>query len=185
VIRQAISCDICGNEKKQTNHWFVAYDQGGELRVSGWNSRNRLRPGSKHLCGQTCLHKLVDDFLARDLAVREQPATMAKCEADRQRPDIDSSLTSEAAFEEFESSARLIAPLTPIVPSRPMVVPPVELVPVPSRAHTEELAAPVPDELPVYASRNWRIEAWKREREREMRGSERRPVAAVRRRSVS
>jgi len=29
VIRQAISCDICGTEKKQTNHWFVAYDQEG------------------------------------------------------------------------------------------------------------------------------------------------------------
>ncbi len=36
VIRQAISCDICATEKKQTNHWFVAYEQGGELRVSGW-----------------------------------------------------------------------------------------------------------------------------------------------------
>jgi hypothetical protein len=70
VIRQAISCDICGMEKKQTNHWFVAYDQGGELRVSGWSSRNRLRPGAKHLCGQTCLHKLVDDFMAKTLAVR-------------------------------------------------------------------------------------------------------------------
>jgi len=39
VIRQAISCDICGSEKKQTNHWFVAYDQSGELRISGWLSR--------------------------------------------------------------------------------------------------------------------------------------------------
>jgi hypothetical protein len=75
VIRQAISCDICGTEKKQTNHWFVAYDQGGELRVSGWNSRNRLRPGSKHLCGQTCLHKLVDDFMAKTLAVRPSAPT--------------------------------------------------------------------------------------------------------------
>ena len=75
MIRQAISCDICGTEKKQTNHWFVAYDQGGELRVSGWNSRNRLRPGSKHLCGQTCLHKLVDEFMARALT--------AKCAARR------------------------------------------------------------------------------------------------------
>ena len=74
MIRQAISCDICGTEKKQTNHWFVAYDQGGELRVSGWNSRNRLRPGSKHLCGQTCLHKLVDDFMAQALSTRVQPS---------------------------------------------------------------------------------------------------------------
>ncbi len=71
---QAITCDICGSEKKQTNHWFVAYEQGGELRVSGWNSRNQLRAASKHLCGQTCLHKLVDDFMARTLSVRPQLA---------------------------------------------------------------------------------------------------------------
>ena len=80
MIRQAISCDICGTEKKQTNHWFVAYEQGGELRVSGWNSRNRLRPGSKHLCGQTCLHKLVDDFMARAIAVRPAGAAAVAAE---------------------------------------------------------------------------------------------------------
>ena len=55
---------------QRTNHWFVAYDQGAELRISGWNSRSRLRAGAKHLCGHTCLHKLVDDFMARTLAVR-------------------------------------------------------------------------------------------------------------------
>jgi len=53
VIRQAISCDICGAEKRQ--HWFVASEQAGELRVSGWNSRIHLRAGTKHFCGQTCL----------------------------------------------------------------------------------------------------------------------------------
>ena len=110
VIRQAISCDICGTEKKQTNHWFVAYDQGGELRVSGWNSRNRLRPGSKHLCGQTCLHKLVDDFMARALTVRAPRA--AQIDVDDEFMDqavgSDSSLTSDAAYREVESSARLI-----------------------------------------------------------------------------
>ncbi len=73
MIRQAISCDICGNEKRQTNHWFVAYDQAGELRISGFNSRNRLKAGTKHLCGQICLHKLVDEFLARTLPERIAP----------------------------------------------------------------------------------------------------------------
>ena len=183
MIRQAISCDICGSEKKQTNHWFVAYDQAGELRVSGWNSRNRLRPGSKHLCGQTCLHKLMDDFLAKDLAGRGQPAAMAKCEAEAPRPDADGSLAAEAAFEEFESSARLIVTPTPIAPNRPLIMPPVERVAVPSRARAEEPAAPLPGEPPVYASRNWRVEAWKREREREMRANDRHPAA--RRRSAS
>src|SRR5664279_4295717 len=101
VIRQAISCDICASEKKQTNHWFVAYDQGGELRVSGWNSRNRLRPGSKHLCGQTCLHKLVDDFMARALTVRAPKAASLDVEDEfmDQAVDSDTSLTSNAAYK--------------------------------------------------------------------------------------
>jgi hypothetical protein len=115
VIRQAISCDICGTEKLQTNHWFVAYDQVEELRVSGWNTRNRLRPGYKHLCGQTCVHKLVDEFMARSFTTRVPQ--LAPIDDDdefmEQSMCADTSLTSDAAYMEVESSARLIAMPTP------------------------------------------------------------------------
>ncbi|MGP8251865.1 MAG: hypothetical protein ACLQHF_07505, partial [Terracidiphilus sp.] len=118
MIRQAISCDICGSEKRQTNHWFVSYELGGELRMSGWSSRHRLRPGSKHLCGQTCLHKLVDEFMAKSIAVRAQ-------RSDEEEPALpvatDTSLTSKAAyddapsrktdFDEVASSVRLLSPV--------------------------------------------------------------------------
>src|ERR1700691_2312672 len=119
VIRQAISCDICATEKKQTNHWFVASEQGGELRLSGWNSRNRLRPGMKHLCGQTCLHKLVDEFMARAIAVRA-PAGLADEVEAQQVLVTDASLTSNAAFEkptsqEVELPARAIAQPEPVL----------------------------------------------------------------------
>jgi hypothetical protein len=173
VIRQAISCDICGSEKKQTNHWFVAYDQGGELRVSGWSSRNRLRPGSKHLCGQTCLHKLVDEFMARTLAVRVQPEAAEEGERPAPAASTDISLTSDAAYEEVESSARLLTPPEPILPMRPVPRPAAELVTMPGRSQTGE-SGPLPDEPPRYASRNWRAEAWDRERERESRAAARR-----------
>jgi hypothetical protein len=141
VIRQAISCDICGTEKQLTNHWFVAYDQGGELRVSGWNSRNRLRAGAKHLCGQTCLHKLVDDFMARTLSARSPTAFAARTVTEGQTPRTgiatiartDASLTSSAAYaavvrpnagaagalaDEFSSSARLLTPSEAASPLR-------------------------------------------------------------------
>jgi hypothetical protein len=154
VIRQSISCDICKCEKKQSNHWFVAYEQGMELRVSGWNSRYRMRPESKHLCGQTCIHKLMDDFLAR-VVVESKPAQI---EAERAAPTrvraaSDTSLTSSAAYIEVES-VRLITPA-----AKP------ELVPMPAKAEGAELA-PL-EEGPRYGSRNWRAEAWERERERE------------------
>jgi len=188
VIRQAISCDICGNEKKQTNHWFVAYDQGGELRVSGWNSRNRLRPGSKHLCGQTCLHKLVDEFMARALAVRAATSPVEEHEHEQVHVETraaatDTSLTSDAAYEDVESSARLIPTPVASVPAAIHTAhrAPVELVAVPARARSEEIAPPV-DDTPRFASRNWRADAWEREREREARSGERRPEVAARRR---
>jgi hypothetical protein len=179
MIRQAISCDICGTEKKQTNHWFVAYEQDGELRVSGWSSRKRLRPGSKHLCGQICLHKLVDDFMARALKVNAPQAEAdetpkeAPNEAIKSAIGADTSLTSSAAFEEdafeeedeFGSSARLISTPEPVQPMRPPLRMPMELVAEPVRPRAQKSVVPG-EEPPRYASRNWRAAAWERERER-------------------
>ncbi len=70
MIRQAISCDICGAQRRETNHWFIAYEQSGELRVSGWNFQRLHCPGTKHLCGENCLHKLLDEFLAGSAQAR-------------------------------------------------------------------------------------------------------------------
>jgi hypothetical protein len=170
-------------EKKQTNHWFVAYDQGEELRVSGWNSRNRLRPGSKHLCGQTCLHKLVDDFLARTLTSRIHRAAQNDVEDELMGPAVktDTSLTSVAASKEVESAARQISPPAPILPARPQQRMQMELVAMPVKECAEEAAVAV-NEPPRYTSRNWRAAAWERERERELRAVERHPGLSARRR---
>jgi len=187
VIRQAISCDVCATEKRQTNHWFVAYEQAGELRVSGWSSRHKSRPGSKHLCGQTCLHKLVDEFMAKSLAVRAQrPVEEPAEQIDPEPPAVgDASLTSSAAYPyaaniEPESSARVITPPAPVLP-KPVYRPQPELVTMPPRPHADY--TPAVEEPPRYASRNWRAEAWERERLRELRAIENRPDIAARRAS--
>ncbi len=190
MIRQAISCDVCAAEKRQTNHWFVAYEQGGELRVSGWTSRHRLRPDSKHLCGQTCLHKLVDEFIAKSIAVRAQRNGEA---AEAETPVVnDTSLTNTAAAE-VESSACLLPALVPLPPKpTPRLQP--ELVTMPNHRPQPELvtmpARPYPKNLPQlpaetlrYASRRWHAEAWERERERELRAIENHPEIAARRRT--
>lgn len=190
MIRQAISCDVCAAEKRQTNHWFVAYEQGGELRVSGWTSRHRLRPDSKHLCGQTCLHKLVDEFIAKSIAVRAQRNGEA---AEAETPVVnDTSLTNTAAAE-VESSACLLPAPVPLPPKpTPRLQP--ELVTMPDHRPQPELvtmpARPYPKNLPQlpaetlrYASRRWHAEAWERERERELRAIENHPEIAARRRT--
>jgi len=202
VIRQAISCDICGSEKRQTNHWFVAYDQGGELRVAGWSSRNRLRPGSKHLCGQTCLHKLVDEFMAKAISGRSQagadefevPEGSAGRTDDRglERSASGAAVREASAgryvadgpvYDDGESSARLVKRAAPTVPAVTRALPyrtHPELVPQPGRSQPSiEPSLPSPDPLggsaaaadssPRFATRQWRAEAWNRERSRELR----------------
>jgi len=207
MIRQAISCDICAAEKRQTNHWFIAYEQSGELRVSGWTSRHKLRPDSKHLCGQTCLHKLVDEFMAKSIAVRTQrrgeaveaaaesavPADTRQVIAAETRQAFAAetrAIAAEAraaearaaateADTEFESSARLIpAPLPPKPAHRPQP----ELVTTPPRQPPQDLP-PLPADTQRYASRRWHTEAWERERERELRAAEDRSDIAPRRRT--
>ena len=197
MIRQAISCDICGAEKKQTNHWFVANEQGGEIRVSGWNSRNRMRPGSKHLCGQTCLHKLVDDFMARDVAARMQKGLVDEVDLEEPAAGTDASLTSNAAYVEADSSARLATPLSSAMPKRiglptastsaiPAASIPLKsstgLVAMPARVQAESITAEL-EESAGFRSRNLRAEAWDREKERESQAVGRRPDIAARRRS--
>jgi hypothetical protein len=175
VIRQAISCDICGAEKKQTNHWFVAWELAGELRVSGWNSRNRQRTGAKHLCGQVCMHKLADDFMARVIAQKigsKAPADEMEAEPDAMLSNglsaqvsqlaaarmaaaahptsarglgTDTSLTATAGHVELESSSRLLSPAPDALRPEPRVA--AGLVTMRERLHADSL--PLPPALPV------------------------------------
>ncbi len=119
--------------------------------------------------------------MAKAIAVRTQTAGTGAHEVQELTANIDTSLTSDTAYVEVESSARLITPVAPAVPVSPFK-PQTELVAVPARPRTEEFAAP-PPEPPRFASRNWRAEAWERERERELRTVEHRPEVATRRRS--
>jgi hypothetical protein len=163
VIRQAISCDICGAEKKQTNHWFIANEQGGELRISGWSTRVRLRAGARHLCGQTCLHKLVDEFMARSIDGRAAVTVVEAPTPTQSRIATDASLTSTTAYRSrpVEAAARKSDPptvLPTVLPTAAVVVP----IQSPPAATPHGLTIAPVDDVPNYASRRWRAEAWDR-----------------------
>ena len=158
------------------------------LRAGGRAARQRLElappaaPDSKHLCGQTCLHKLVDEFMAKSIAVRAQRA-LDMDEAARRiagycrcQPDLRRGATS--SWNRRRDCSRRLRRFHP----SPLFRPQPELVTMPSRPHAEDFP-PIPAETPRYASRNWRAEAWERERERELRAIENRPDIAERRRS--
>jgi len=51
-----------GEEARRTTGLWPMTWGGRGIAMSGWkHAQTGLRPGSKHLCGQPCLHKLVDD----------------------------------------------------------------------------------------------------------------------------
>ena len=168
MIRQAISCDICGAEKKHAKHWFVAYEHAGELRVSGWNANGRARAGAKHLCGQTCLHKLVDEFIAGSMTLRMPPPVP---EAVIEEPLLAADV-APTSIASYASAASCVADLP--APTLPARTNPVAVIAIaPSRSVDEPrppvAALPPADDQPSYTSCHWRTEAWERERERERR----------------
>jgi hypothetical protein len=164
MIRQAISCDICGTEMQNPNHWFAASDHGSELRVSRWDGRSRLRSGSKHLCGQTCLHKLLDEFTARALDHRESfPGEKSKAGKLTAPPALQRTDTSPASPKAFP------------VPPRPIIA----AAYIDDKEGLESSARLLP---PLEAPRGGRAEAWKSERERQQQSADQ---DSVRRRSIA
>lgn len=69
MIRQAINCDMCGAEKLESaSHWFVADERHGELRLRAWGASKGTKKNMKHVCGQKCVQRLMDNFTASILA---------------------------------------------------------------------------------------------------------------------
>lgn len=102
MIRQAINCDMCGAEKlNSASHWFVADERDGELRLRAWGASKGSQKSLKHVCGQKCVQRLMDNFTAAILAgthagknVKEaEPEKIegftGKIESDEERPILE------------------------------------------------------------------------------------------------
>jgi hypothetical protein len=76
MIREGFTCDICGIDKKEANHWFTALEDKGTLKLNAWGMMNRKHQ-VKHLCGQGCVHRFVDDFLAKNSTNEVSPDASA------------------------------------------------------------------------------------------------------------
>jgi len=161
-------------EMQQTHRCFVAFDKGKELRVSGWIARRRMRAGALHLCGQKCLHQLVDQFIARTLAIESQAERATSGEAKPAAParGVDGSLTS--------LPARLVANGLSAD----------DHLPGDARGKRVELTMPQSSDMPIAVERErvgtvaraWGSAAWLRERERQQREAD---AGKVHRRSIA
>ena len=168
--------------KQQTNHWFVAYEHGQELRVSGWNSQARLQHKSQasvraNLPAQACRrlhgahHRVADrmrPMAEATVAMRHvrrilaRASTPASPQRRRTRSRCASPHRSLISGDELESSR-------PSSCRRPM-----------RQSSSSDLVFQRPIDL-SFSSRAWRAEAWKREQERERRnGAQCEDIAAAR-----
>lgn len=62
---EQINCDICGKKKGDVNHWWLMSKTLTEFRIHRWNEKTvkRLVRFGKHLCGQECVIKAVNEYL--------------------------------------------------------------------------------------------------------------------------
>ena len=81
MIQESVTCDVCGENNLDTHHWFMALEHKGTIKIAFWGKLN-TRSSMKHLCGQTCVHRFVDNFLAG------QPDSGIESDAQLQSKDI-------------------------------------------------------------------------------------------------
>jgi hypothetical protein len=62
MLIKMIKCDICGMEKKEANHWYVASQNDGTFQVSNEFDRH-YEEDSMHLCGRQCVIAAVNKYL--------------------------------------------------------------------------------------------------------------------------
>ena len=63
MIREVISCDVCGTDYTKSNGWFLVSEvlsfdgKGASLAISAMNTSHAK--GNIAVCGDTCLHAYI------------------------------------------------------------------------------------------------------------------------------
>lgn len=69
MIKETAICDVCGAEKKEVNNWYVITATSDRLIVDTWGKASSDEKSvGKHVCGQACAHKLLNEFFERRAA---------------------------------------------------------------------------------------------------------------------
>ena len=62
-IGTSIKCEECNAERGLANHWLELRHAKGAPYFLEW-SKAAEKPGSKHVCGESCAHKILGSHLA-------------------------------------------------------------------------------------------------------------------------
>jgi hypothetical protein len=84
VRTESYKCDGpgCTHVKGESNHWFVAVKILGSLTIKPWAG---IAAGMLHLCGESCVQKVVSEFLSNQPR-RNGESVPARLSTDDLRP---------------------------------------------------------------------------------------------------
>jgi hypothetical protein len=84
-LQVQVSCDVCGRQKREVNHWWVlhpsrlarTHGMPKWLRTSvmPWDEEEAAAPNALHICGQACMLKAIERFMQGHEVERELPKT--------------------------------------------------------------------------------------------------------------
>lgn len=71
---EQILCDCgCGQVRQPSNHWrMVRINKAGAWTICDWTEGLKNRSDVKYAAGQSCCHKMLDQFLSAPKAVEEK-----------------------------------------------------------------------------------------------------------------
>lgn len=55
-------CDVCGKQKESSNHWWIAYVDGG-FGLWSWDKGFPDKSSAIHLCGEGCAVKMMSEWM--------------------------------------------------------------------------------------------------------------------------
>ena len=89
-VKSTVICDVCGKERQQTNHWWTALvSSAGWWTIKHYDDNDNYS-GLKHLCGQACVHTMVDAWMSSGAqAAQTVPAIESSTEGPMDAPRGD------------------------------------------------------------------------------------------------
>ena len=63
-VVQKFTCEICGTEKRDSHHWFLAELAGESLTIRPWSEVRARGESGRHFCGEAHLQQFITRFLS-------------------------------------------------------------------------------------------------------------------------
>jgi hypothetical protein len=63
ATQTTIVCDICGNHKKETNHWIIGQKSASSIRFTYYRIVKQPSYQVIDLCGSSCAHSALDKWI--------------------------------------------------------------------------------------------------------------------------